>query len=106
MNTDTSFEHAAIAIAVRHIFNTKRYFDICTLDAALDTARINLTREQKAPFRALHCIDYASMPSGFKEQLASRVLELFSLPPDFKIEIEPAQIAEPKRGVVARLLNR
>lgn len=87
------------------MFNTKAYFDVCSLDAALETAGIKITSEQKAPFRALHCISYANMPPGFKEQLAGRVMELFSLPPDFKIDISPAQIAEPKRGLIQRLLS-
>jgi hypothetical protein len=71
----------------------------------METAGIKITSEQKAPFRALHCIHYADMPPGFKQQLAERVLALFSLPPDFKIDIEPAQITEPKRGLIQRLLS-
>lgn len=102
---EASFEHAAIVIALRHMFNTKTYFDVCSLDAALQTAAIHITDEQKAPFRALHCIHYANMPPGFKEQLAARVLELFVLPPDFKIDVQPAQIVEPKRGLIQRLLS-
>lgn len=101
----SSFEHAAIVIAIRHIFNTKSYFDICALDAALETTGITVPRDQKAVFRSLHCINYSDMPSGFKEQLAARVVALFSLPPDFRIDIEPAQIAEPKLGLLQRLLS-
>lgn len=102
---DPSFEHAAIVIALREMFNTKTYFDITALDAMLDVAGIKIPLEQRAAFRVVHCIHYANMPTGFKEQLAARVVALFSLPPDFKIEIEPAQIAEPKRGLIQRLLS-
>lgn len=98
MTYQPSFEHATIVIALRKMLNTSSHFNVCALDSALEVAGIKITKEQRAPFHALHCVDYAEMPPGFKEQLANRILVLFSLPPDFKLDIEPKQIAEPRRG--------
>lgn len=83
----------AVAVALTQMFNRANYFNICTLDSALEAAGIVAPHAQYAPLRVLHCVYYADMPPGFKKDLAERVMALFSLPADFKIAIEAEQIA-------------
>lgn len=94
--SNLSFEHVALVVALRDMFNRKAHFSICALDNALKLAGIKISEEVRAPFHALHCVDYADMPPGFKEQLAERTLALFGLPADYKLEITPSQISAPK----------
>jgi len=88
MNQSPSFEQMALMIALKDLFNTQSYFCVVDLRKCLDLAGISISKETFAPFDALHCVHYADMPHGFKEELANRVLALFQLPPEFKLDAE------------------
>jgi hypothetical protein len=90
-----SFSAAALTISLREMFNTSKHFNVCTFDNLLTMAGITLRAEEYAPFRALHCVNYANMPSGFKEQLARQCIEVLSRAPDYKIEFEFKVSAKP-----------
>jgi|SRR5688572_5671144 len=90
-----TFEQMALMVALKKLFNTQHHFCIVDLRRCLDLAGISVPKDRMAAFEALHCVDYSAMPDGFKEELANRVLALFQLPPEFKLD---ADIAVKQQG--------
>lgn len=102
-----NFEQMALLIALRKLLQQQRHFSICEFDTCLALAGISISAEERRPFNAIHCVDYADMPTEFKKELFERIVVIFKRQPDFAIDIEsilnPPQETPTKTG--SRLLR-
>lgn len=104
MNTGTKV--AIIAVALRKLFNTQKHFCVCDFDKILELAGVAVTRAERAPFAALHCVDYVDMPHGLKEQLAREMVAILQRPPDFKLEFTVCSVQAPPLLISSQLISQ
>lgn len=82
------FRALALETLLLKMFNTKRHFCVCDFDTLLQLGGIEISRDERAPFAALHCVDYADMPKGLKEKLATEVVTILRRTPAWKLEVK------------------
>lgn len=64
--------------ALNNLF-TKAYFDICTLNSVIEAiGKGNKEHPSYKQLKALHCVDYGSMPKDLRDQIPYLVNEVFT----------------------------
>lgn len=104
MNT-AQFNATALTLALKTMFNKEKHFSICAFDRLAELAGVTVPNSERVALNALHCVSYADMPHGFKEQLAHKVVALLTAAPDYKLEIEIKSVQAPGFIVEERLLQ-
>jgi hypothetical protein len=75
----SSLEMSAIRTGLEELF-TKRWFDVCRLDALCEIAAIHVDTRTRAVFKTLHCVSFGDMDTNTKVDLFNTVIGLFEQP--------------------------
>jgi len=70
------FQKQAMLIALKNMFDGK-WFDITVVDSCAKILSVSPPRKDYEALRLLHCVHWSEMPTGFKGQVFTKVMELF-----------------------------
>lgn len=73
----TEFEKESITIALKKMFQGG-HFDICVVDKCLKIAGAIPQSADYTALSAVHCVQWADMPAGFRQQVFVKTLEMFT----------------------------
>jgi hypothetical protein len=77
-----SFNRLALLALLKKLFKNQGYFSPCDFDKCIELAGIALSKEERLPFQALHCVDYGDMPLELRRELFERVRAILRRNPD------------------------
>ena len=79
MSMDSFHKKAAIT-ALKNMFEEKKYFDICTVDAVLKLTGCIPDKKDYQALRALHCVDWVDMDADLRNTVMLKTMQMFETP--------------------------
>jgi hypothetical protein len=100
---DDSVKHAAVVTALNDMVR-RGSFSICTLDKCADILGVQVRgSEAYTLLSALHCVDFAAMPSNLKQAIPELIRECLNL--ESIGEFASITAETPRKTLFGRLLN-
>lgn len=102
------FQKEAAVIALKKLFS-RSFFSITDFDSLAKLVGSTPSYETRKTFRAIHCVDYSEMSTGFRQELYRKVIEALSIQdlPEIRITETGIEVVEPKQSsTFSRLLGR
>ncbi len=103
MAMSDGFHMAAMMVALDKVFKKDDRFDVCTVRECFEMGGVDCPSEDMNAFRILHCVKYADMPQGMRDELFNRVLTVIQTGSRFSFDTQPAlaSLIESKLGSVS-----
>jgi len=92
---DNIFGKTAIAIALKKMFDPKKWFDICCIDKAIKILGVNVPETEYISWSLLHCVHWDTVDEAVRQEVFARVMYYFG-------QKAPAQADE---GDIFEMLN-
>lgn len=70
-----NFDAEVLKVAIKDIFTNKCTFYISDLKHCFELVGIDMPSDLRRSLAPLHCIKYADMPKGMKEEMITRTLQ-------------------------------
>lgn len=80
------FHKQAALFALKEMFETAKWFDICALKHILTITGQTLNRKDEAALNALHCHHWADMPPELRQMCFDKIKEVLQSEPSFNFD--------------------